>query len=80
MIKQLLAGIEQSQSITPLQKIRVRGDVQTINDLARVEQTLEMIAEANTRIAGIQAVLSTTADLVSLGMVVIPILRATFGG
>lgn len=79
-IKRLLAGIEQSQSITPLQKIRVRGDVQTINDLARVEKTPEIVEEANTRIAGIQAVLSTTADLVSLGMVVIPILRATFGG
>lgn len=79
-IKQLLDGIEQSQSLTPLQKIRARSDVQTINDLARVEKTPEVVEEANARIAGIQAVLSTTADLVSLGMVVIPILRATFGG
>lgn len=79
-IKQLLAGIEQSQSLSPLQKIRARADVQTVNDLARVEKTPEVVAEAESRIVGIQTVLSTTADLVSLGMVVIPILRAAFGG
>lgn len=79
-IRRLLAGIEQSQSLIPLQKIRVRGDVQAVNDLARVEKTPEVVEEANTRIASIQAVLSTTADLVSLGIVVIPILRAAFGG
>lgn len=79
-IKQLLDGIEQSQSLTPLQKIRARSDIQTVNDLARVERTPEVVEEANTRIAGMQAVLSTTADLVSLGVVVIPILRAAFGG
>jgi hypothetical protein len=79
-IRQLLAGIEQSQLLTPLQKIKARGDVQTVNDLAGVEKTPEVVAEADTRISAIQAVLSTTADLVSLGMVVIPILRAAFGG
>jgi hypothetical protein len=78
-IRQLLAGVEQSQVLSPLQKIRVKSDVQAVNDLARVEKTPEIVTEARSRIDGIQTVLSTTADLVSLGMVVIPILQAVFG-
>jgi predicted transcriptional regulator len=79
-IRQLVAGIEQSQVLSPLQKIRVKSDVQAVNDLARVKKTPEIVTEARSRIDGIQTVLSTTADLVSLGMVVIPILQAVFGG
>jgi hypothetical protein len=78
-IKQLLAGIEQSQALAPIQKIKTRGDIQTLNELALMEKTPEVIEEAETRVTAIQSVLSTTADLDSLGMVVIPIVRAAFG-
>jgi hypothetical protein len=78
-IKKLLTGIEQSDSLPPLQKIRTRGDIQTLNELALMEKTPEVVKEADTRVTAIQSVLSTTADLVSLGMVVIPIIRAAFG-
>lgn len=78
-IKQLFAGIEQTESLSPLQKIKIKGDIQTVNELAKLDKTPEVIAEADTRITAIQTVLSTTADLVSLGMVVIPIIRALFG-
>ena len=78
-IKQLLTGIEQSQTLAPIQKIRTKGDIQTLNELALMEKTPEIIEEAETRVTAIQSVLSTTADLVSLGTVVIPIVRAAFG-
>ncbi len=78
-ISRLLSEIEQSQSLTPIQKIKTKGDVQAIQELALIERTPDVIQEAGTRISAIQSVLSTTADMVSLGMVVIPIIRACFG-
>jgi hypothetical protein len=78
-IKQLLAGVEQSQALAPIQKLKTKGDIQTLNELALMEKTPEVIEEAETRVTAIQSVLSTTADLVSLGMVIIPIVRAAFG-
>jgi hypothetical protein len=61
-------------------KLQASGRIRMTTAVARVEKTPEIATEAESRIAGIQTVLSTTADLVSLGMVVIPILRAAFGG
>jgi hypothetical protein len=78
-MRRLLAGIEQSASLSSLQKIRAKGDIQTLNELALMKKTSEVVTEAETRVTAIQSVLSTTADLVSLGMVVIPIIRACFG-
>jgi hypothetical protein len=76
----LLVAVEESQNINPIQKIKVKGDVQVLKELAPLEKTPEVIQEAGARIGAIQSVLSTTADLVSLGMVVIPMIRAAFGG
>jgi hypothetical protein len=50
-----------------------------VHQLAHMEKTQEVIDTASTKIDSINSVVSSTADIVSLGVVVIPIVRAFFG-
>ncbi len=77
-IDDLLALIENS-SLNKLQKINAKSDVQIIRDLADLEKTREVLELANSKIEAVKEVISMTADMTSLGMVLIPILQAAFG-
>jgi hypothetical protein len=76
-IEKLLALVENS-SLTPLEKIKTKSNIQTIRDLAETEKSPEIIEEANSRIEAVKDVISMTADMTSLGMVLIQILQAAF--
>lgn len=76
----LLQGVENSTQLTPVQKMILAGDVRTVQQLGQIEQTPEVIQAAKSKIDSVNSVLSSTADMVSLGTVVIPIIRAWFGG
>ena len=55
------------------------GDIKTIQQLGQIEKTPEVLAAANSKIDTVSSVISSTADIVSLGMVIIPIIRTWFG-
>lgn len=76
-ITDLLTLIENS-SLNPAQKMNAKSDVQLIRDLADLEKTEDVKQLANSKIEAIKDVIATTADMTSLGMVVIPILHAMF--
>jgi hypothetical protein len=77
-IDELLSLIENS-SLNKLQKINAKSDVQLIRDLADLERSPEVIELANSKIEAVKEVISMTADMTSLGMVLIPVLQAAFG-
>ncbi len=79
-IYKLLKGVEDSINLTAVQKMTLAGDIKTVQQLGQLEKTPDVIEAANSRIDSVNSVISSTADLVSLGMVVIPIVRAWFGG
>lgn len=78
-INQLLTGVERSTSLSMVEKITLTGEIKMLEQLGGVEKTDEVINAADAKITAITPVLSTTADLVSLGVVVIPIIKAAFG-
>ena len=78
-VNDLLALIENS-SLSSIQKINAKSDVQIIKELADLDKTPEVVELANSKIEAVKEVISMTADMTSLGMVLIPILRAAFGG
>ncbi len=78
-IYQLLSGVEGSTQLSPVQKMTLAGDIKTIQQLGQIEKTSEVTEAARSKIDAVNAVVSATADMVSLGMVVIPIVRAWFG-
>jgi hypothetical protein len=78
-IYKLLQGVEHSTDLSPVQKMTVAGDIKTVQQLGQIERTPEVFEAANSKIETVNSVLSSTADMVSLGMVVIPIIRAWFG-
>lgn len=78
-INKLLLGVESSIDLSPVKKVGLVADIRTIQQLGEMEKKPEVIQEANSKIDSVTSVLSSTADLVSLGMVVIPIIRACFG-
>jgi hypothetical protein len=78
-IHKLLKGVENSDNLTPVQKMTVVGDIRTLQQLGELEKTPEVIEAANSKIEFVNSVISSTADMVSIGMVVIPIFRAWFG-
>ena len=77
-IKKLLTLIDNS-SLNPVQKIHTKSDVQIIKDLADLERSPEVLNLANSKIEAVKEVISITADMTSLGMVLIPIIQAVFG-
>lgn len=78
-IRKLLQAVEESEDLSAVQKITVKNDINMVHQLAHMEKTPEVIETVSTKIDGINSVVSSTADLVSLGVVVIPIVRAFFG-
>jgi len=77
-ISELLTLIENS-SLTQVQKLKAVHDIRAVHDLSRIEATPEVVDEARNRLEGVTSVISLSADLVSLGMPIIMILRAFFG-
>lgn len=77
-IQSLLTLIENS-SLNTAQKINAKSDVQIIRDLADLDRSPEVVALANSKIEAVKEVISMTADMTSLGMVLIPVLHAAFG-
>lgn len=77
-IKELFALVENS-SLTPVQKLKAVNDLRAVHELSRLETTPEVQEEARGRIEGVTSVISLSADLVSLGMPIIQIIRAFFG-
>lgn len=78
-IYQLLKGLEDSSGLSAAQKMTLAGDIKTVQQLGQIEKTPEVVEAAKSKIDGVNSVISSTADMVSLGMVIIPIMRAWFG-
>jgi hypothetical protein len=78
-IHKLLKAVEESARLSAVQKMTLAGDIRTVQQLGQMEQTPEVIETANSKIEFVNSVISSTADIVSLGVVVIPIIRAFFG-
>ena len=77
-IEKLLKAADDSTELSAIQKITLKSDINMVHQLAQMEKTPEIVETASTKIDAINQVLSSTADMVSLGMVVIPIIRAFF--
>jgi hypothetical protein len=77
-LNELFALVENS-SLTPVQKLKAVNDIRTVRELSRLETTPEVQEEASTRLEGVTSVLSLSADLLSVGMPIIQIVRAFFG-
>ena len=77
-LNELFALVENS-SLTPVQKLKAVNDIKTVSELSRLETTSEVQEEARTRLEGVTSVLSMSADLLSVGMPIVQIIRAFFG-
>lgn len=78
-INKLLLGVEDSTELSQVKKMTLAADIRTIQQLGEMEKTPDVMEAANSKIESVNSILSSTADMVSLGMVVIPIIRACFG-
>jgi len=78
-IHKLLTAVEQSSQLSAVQKMMLAGDLRTLQQLGQMEQNPEVIEAATSKIEFVNSVISSTADMVSIGMVVIPIIRSFFG-
>lgn len=78
-IQELLNLIDVAQELSPVQKLKAASDIRAIQELSRLETTPEVVEEARGRLEGVTSVISLSADLVSLGMPIIMIIRAFFG-
>jgi hypothetical protein len=78
-IDKLLRGVADSVNLTPVQKMTVVNDIKVLQQLSEMEKTPEVVEVANSKIEFVNSVISSTADIVSLGMILIPIIRAGFG-
>lgn len=77
-IGELFALVENS-SLAAVQKLRAINDIRTVHELSRLETTSEVQEEARTKLDDVTSVIALSADLLSLGMPIIQILRAFFG-
>jgi hypothetical protein len=77
-IQELFALVENS-SLTPVQKLKAVNDIRAVHELSRLETTPEIREEANSRLDGVTSVISLSADLYSLGIPIVQIIRAFFG-
>ena len=78
-IHNLQKAVEDSKELSTVQKMTLRNDIDMVQQLAQIEKTPEVIETASSKIEFINSVVSSTADMVSLGLVVIPIIKAFFG-
>lgn len=78
-IHELLNLIETSKNLTLVQKSKARTDIRYLEELGKMEPSKEVRDEAKSRLDGVAAVIGLTADLVSLGIPSIQILRTFFG-
>lgn len=78
-IQQLLNLIDVARELTPIQKLKASADIRYLEELSNLDPNAEVLDEVRTRLDGITSVISMSADLVSLGMPIIQILRAFFG-
>lgn len=65
--------------LPPVSKIEAQSDIQALERLGQLDRTPEVTAAAKSRVESIEKTISLTADMVSLGMPVITIIRAFFG-
>src|SRR5260370_21077700 len=78
-INKLLNGVNHSADLSPARKMTLAGDLWTIQQLGQAERTPEVVEAASSKIDTVNSVISSTADLVSSGIVLVPIIRAWFG-
>jgi hypothetical protein len=78
-IQELLNLIDGAQELTPLQKLKASTDITYVQELSKLEASKEVQEEARSRLDGVTSVISLSADLVSLGIPIIQIIRAFFG-
>lgn len=79
-IQELLNLIDATQELTPVQKLKTSTDIRYVQELSKLEPSNEVQDEAKSRLDGVTSVISLSADLISLGMPIIQILRGFFGG
>jgi hypothetical protein len=78
-IDELLNLIDVAQELSPVQKLKANTDIRYVQELSKLEPSAEVQEEAKSRLDGVTSVISLSADLVSLGMPIIQIIRAFFG-
>jgi hypothetical protein len=77
-IRELFALVENS-SLSPVQKLKAVNDIRTVHEFSRIETTPEVQEEVKTKLESLTSVISLSADLVTLGMPIILIIRNFFG-
>jgi len=77
-LNELIALVENS-SLTTVQKLKAVNDIKTVSELSRLKTTSEVQEETRTRLEGVTSVISMSADLLSVGMPIVQIIRALIG-
>ena len=78
-IEELLNRIDGATDLTALQKLKASTDLRYVQKLTALEESEENQEEARSKLNDITSILSISADLVSLGIPTIQIIRAFFG-
>jgi len=78
-IDELLQLIEQSSDLGALEKLKAGSDLRYLKELSALEETNETREAARTRLDDVTSIISLSADLVSLGMPILQMIRALFG-
>ena len=78
-IEELLNRIDGATDLTALQKLKASTDLRYVQELTALEASEENQEEARSKLNDITSILSISADLGSLGIPTIQILRAFFG-
>ncbi len=69
----------ENSTLAPVQKLKAINDIRTVHELSRLEKSPEVREEARTRLDDLTSIISLSADLVSLGIPVVQIIRGCFG-
>jgi hypothetical protein len=78
-IEELVQLIEQSDDLGALKKLKACSDLRYLQGLGALEESNETREAARIRLDDITSIISLSADLVSLGMPILQIIRALFG-
>lgn len=78
-IQELVNLIDGAQELTALQRVKACNDLRYVQELTALEISAETKDEARSKLDSITSIISLSADLVSLGMPVIQIIRVFFG-
>lgn len=78
-IQELFGLIDGATDLTALQKLKASTDLRYIQELAKLPASEENQEQARSKLDDITSILSVSADLVSLGIPIIQIVRAFFG-